>query len=80
MEVYYGGSSVKVSEGQIDLSVRPMRRIEDILAENLGEEKLSEVCRDLAVLLKNHGIHRSPDVCEVLFFYMADVVKGWNSV
>lgn len=59
---------------------RPMRRIEDILADELGEEKLDAIGKDLALLLRNHGLHRSPDVCEVLFFYMADVVKGWNSV
>ena len=51
---------------------------EEVLAEQLGEEKLSAVCRDLAETVRKHGLNRSPGICKTLMHYMSDVIMGWN--
>lgn len=51
---------------------------ESILAERIGDEKLKAVCMDLAETIRKHGLHKSPNICEMLFLYMSDVIKGWN--
>ena len=66
---------VHIAGIKVDVHVR-----EEILAEQLGEEALKEVCADIARLMRKHGLHRQPGTCRTLLFYMSDVIKGWNSV
>ena len=46
----------------------------------LGEETLKEIGEQLAEIVRQHDLQKSPDVCRKLFSYLADVVDGWNSL
>ena len=48
------------------------------LVDLLDDEKLKDVCVDLEETIRKHGLHKSPETCEMLFLYMLDVIKGWN--
>ncbi len=46
----------------------------------LGEEQLKSIGEQLADIVRQHDLQKSPDVCRKLFAYMSDVIDGWNSV
>lgn len=50
------------------------------LIKILGEEQLKSIGEQLADIVRQHDLQRSPDVCRKLFAYMSDVIDGWNSV
>lgn len=50
------------------------------LVKLLGESELKDIGEQLAEVVRQHGLQKSPDVCRKLFRYMADVVDGWNCV
>jgi len=53
---------------------------EKYLISVLGEANLKNIGEQLAEVVRQHGLQKSPDVCRKLFCYMADVVDGWNCV
>lgn len=53
---------------------------EKYLISALGEESLKNIGEQIAEVVRQHGLQKSPDVCRKLFCYMADVVDGWNRV
>ena len=46
----------------------------------LGEEKLKNIGEQIAEIVRQHGLQKSPDVCRKLFSYLSDVIEGWNCV
>lgn len=71
---------------KLDYSARKKRREggegldEKYLISVLGEANLKNIGEQLAEVVRQHGLQKSPDVCRKLFRYMADVVDGWNCV
>lgn len=55
-------------------------REEKYLISALGEESLKNIVEQIAEVVRQHGLQKYPDVCRKLFYYMADVVDGWNRV
>lgn len=50
------------------------------LLQALGEEGLKEIGGQIAEIVRQHGLQKSPDLCRMLFSYMSDVIDGWNRV
>lgn len=50
------------------------------LADELGDSRAKKICEDLALVLANHDLVHSPDLCKALFYHMITVTEGWNSV
>lgn len=50
------------------------------LIELLGEDQLKNIGEQLADIVRKYGLQKSPDVCRKLFYYMSDVIDGWNPV
>lgn len=46
----------------------------------LGADKLKNIGEQLAEIVRQHNLQRSPDVCRKLFDYFSDVITGWNCV
>lgn len=53
---------------------------EQELISLLGEEKLKSIGEQIAEIVRQHGLHKSPDICRKLFSYLADVIDRWNCV
>lgn len=50
----------------------------DHLAVTLGDGGAKKICEDLALVLANHGLVQSPDLCKAIFYYMISVTEDWN--
>ncbi len=50
------------------------------LVEELGEEKLKEIGQQLAEIVRQHNLQKSPDLCRKLFTYFSSVIDDWNCV
>lgn len=46
----------------------------------LGEDEAKSVLQDLAMVIAKHKLVHKPEICDLLFRYMAFITKGWNSV
>lgn len=46
----------------------------------LGEDELKEIGEQMAEIVRQHDLQKSPIVCRKLFSYLSDVIDGWNSV
>lgn len=57
-----------------------MRSTESELLSILGEDELKSIGEQIAEIVRQHGLQRSPDTCRKLFSYLSDVINGWNSV
>ena len=53
---------------------------EQELLDLLGEEKLRHIGEELAEIVRQHNLHKSPAICRALFSYFSDVINGWNCV
>lgn len=53
---------------------------EEELALLLGEDRLKSIGEQVAEIVRQHGLHKSPDVCRKLFLYLSNVIDGWNCV
>lgn len=52
-----------------------------LLAEietDLGAERTKHVIEDLALVIAQNELTRSPELCRKIFRYMSEVVTGWN--
>lgn len=52
---------------------------EDLIAL-LGADKLKDIGEQIAEIVRQHDLQKSPDVCRKLFDYFKEVIKGWNCV
>lgn len=50
------------------------------IADELGDCEAKKICEDIAMVLANHHLVRSPELCKALFYHMISVTEGWNSV
>lgn len=50
------------------------------LANALGDDEAKRICEDIAMVLANHKLVHSPDLCKALFYHMISVTEDWNSV
>ena len=57
-----------------------MSDLESDLLKTLGEEQLKSIGEQIAEIVREHGLQHAPDVCRKLFFYLSDVIDGWNCV
>ena len=46
----------------------------------LGPEKLKDIGEQLAEIVRQHNLQKSPDVCRKLFDYFSNVIDAWNCV
>lgn len=46
----------------------------------LGDGKLKKIGEQMAEIVRQHDLQKSPIVCRRLFSYLSDVIEGWNSV
>ena len=46
----------------------------------LGEERLKCIGEQIAEIVRQHDLQRSPEICRKLFSYLSDVIDGWNCV
>lgn len=53
---------------------------EETLVQALGEIELKEIGEQIAEIVRQHGLQKSPDICRGLFSYLSDVIDGWNCV
>lgn len=53
---------------------------EQELIDLLGEDRLKEIGEQIAEIVRQHDLQRSPEVCKKLFSYLSSVIVGWNSV
>lgn len=54
--------------------------LEKELIASLGEERLKEIGEQIADIVRQHDLQKSPDVCRNLFCYLSNVIIGWNCV
>lgn len=54
--------------------------LEKELIALLGEAELKEIGEQLAEIVRQHNLQKSPDICGKLFHYLSNVIVGWNSV
>lgn len=54
--------------------------IEQELISLLGEENLKNIGEQMAEIVRQHSLHKSPDICRKLFSYLSDVIDRWNCV
>lgn len=54
--------------------------LEAELISVLGEEELKNIGEQIVETVRQHGLHKSPDICRKLFSYLSNVIDGWNSV
>lgn len=52
--------------------------MEQELIAILGEDELKNIGEQLARIVREHGLQKSPDICRKLFSYFSDVIDGWN--
>lgn len=61
-----------------------MRKTADVLwaylSAELGRDEAKKICEDLAMVLADHRLVHSPDLCKALFYHMISVTEDWNSV
>jgi hypothetical protein len=57
-----------------------MCELECELSDALGEAQLKDIGEQIAEIVRQHGLQKSPDVCKKLFTYLSDVIFGWNCV
>lgn len=57
-----------------------MPALEAELLDLLGEERLKCIGEEIAEIVRQHGLQKSPDICRKLFSYLSDVIEGWNCV
>lgn len=50
------------------------------LSAELGKDEAQKICEDLAMVLADHHLVHSPDLCKALFYHMISVTEDWNSV
>lgn len=55
-------------------------QVEQELINLLGEENLKCIGEQIAEIVRQHGLHKSPTICRKLLSYMADVIDRWNCV
>lgn len=55
-------------------------KVERELAELLGDDHLKHIGEQIAEIVRQHGLQKSPDTCRKLFNYLSDVIDGWNCV
>ncbi len=53
---------------------------EQLLFESVGAEKLKIIGEQIVEIVREHELHKSPDVCQMLFRYLSSVIEGWNCV
>ena len=46
----------------------------------LGAERLKDIGEQLAEIVRQHKLQKSPDVCRKLLDYFSDVITDWNCV
>lgn len=46
----------------------------------LGADELKSIGEQIAEIVRQHGLQKSPDTCRRLFNYLSDVIDGWNRV
>lgn len=46
----------------------------------LGEKRLKEIGEQIAEIVRQHDLQKSPDLCRLLFSYVSNVIDGWNCV
>lgn len=56
------------------------RSLENELIDILGEANLREIGCQIAEIVRQHNLQKSPDVCRKLFSHLSDVIDGWNCV
>ena len=54
--------------------------LEKELSQFLGQEELKNIGEQIADIIQQHNLQKSPDVCRQLFTYLSNVIDGWNSV
>ena len=57
-----------------------MEAVEQELVEKVGEATLKRIGEQIAEIVRQHGLQKSPDVCKKLFDYLSEVIDGWNCV
>lgn len=50
------------------------------LMKHLTPEELQSIGENIAEVIRQHHLQRSPDVCRKLFSYLSDVIDSWNLV
>ena len=53
---------------------------EEKLIQLIGSETLKKIGEQIATILRENGLHRSPEICTDLFHYMDSVVRRWNEL
>lgn len=71
---------VDYSEFQTQQEVREIQNGEVELISILGADKLKSIGEQIAEIVRQHGLQKSPDTCRKLFTYLPDVIDGWNCV
>ena len=61
-------------------SQREVREIQVELISILGADELKSIGEQIAEIVRQHGLQKSPDTCRRLFNYLSDVIDGWNRV
>ena len=51
-----------------------------LLLESVGAEKLKIIGEQIVEIVREHELHKSPDVCRMLFCYLSSVIEVWNCV
>lgn len=64
----------------IEVDVISIRNSESELLSILGEEELKSIGEEIAEIVRQHNLQKSPDTCRKLFNYLSDVIDGWNRV
>lgn len=57
-----------------------MTELEKELLQLLGSEELKNIGEQVADIVRQHNLQKSPDACRKLFAYLSNVIDGWNSV
>lgn len=55
-----------------------MGELEYELVTLLGEGQLKNIGEQIAEIVRQHNLQKSPDVCRMLFTYIISVIDGWN--
>ena len=67
-------------EFQTQQEVREIQNGEVELISILGADELKSIGEQIAEIVRQHGLQKSPDTCRKLFTYLSDVIDGWNCV
>lgn len=71
---------VDYSDFQSQREVREIQNGEVELISILGADELKSIGEQIAEIVRQHGLQKSPDTCRRLFNYLSDVIDGWNRI